>query len=264
MHSKKLTKFITGTVVASIVFATGFTTFAAQRNKNPGTVLNNVNNVVSTDQTRDGRGFGKGGSFTSILAEMVKDGTLTQSEADKITAYQKEKQKSMKAEMEKVKKMTDEEKKNYFSTRKEKGQDLLTELVNNGIITQTKADAIKARVLLKNQEMKAARLNEIKNQLSTLVTKGTINQTQADKVIEYLNQNEGRKCKLEKNRIDQTEREKIKNMTEEERKAYFEKIRGEKGNFLKELVDNGTLTQEQANEISKVIRPQHEAGIKGN
>lgn len=260
MHNKRLTKFITGAVVAGFVFATGFTTFAAQRNNNSCAALNNA---FAAEQTKHNRGFVRGDGLTSILTEMVKDGTLTQSEADKITEYRKEKRKSMKAEMGKVKKMTEEERKNYFSTKKTERQDLLTELVSSGIITQAKADAIKARIQLKNQEMKAARLNEIKTQLSTLVSKGTINQTQADKVVEYLNRNSSSKCKLVRDRNNEADREKIRNMTEAERKAYFESKKGEKGGFLKELVDNGTLTQDQANEIRKVIRPQHVRGMKG-
>lgn len=261
MGSKRLTKFITVAVVAGVVFATGFTTFAAQKNDTTGTV---ANNTAAAGKTQYDRGFGKGQGLAGILSEMVKDGTLTQSEADKITAYQREKQKSMKAEIEKVKKMTEEERKSYFSTKKAEDQDFYAELVSKGIINQAKADAIKARVQLKKQEMKTARLNEIKSQLGTLVTKGTISQAQADKVIEYLNQNAGSKCKIGKSKMSDADKEKIKNMTEEERKTYFEKIKGEKGSFLKELVDNGTLTQEQADEISKVIRPQNRRGIKGN
>lgn len=263
MGRKKLTKFITGAIVLSVVLASGFTTFAAQKNKNSVVRLNYSKNAAVRAEAKGKRTFSKGEGLTNILAEMVKDGTLTKSEADKISAYQKEKQKTMKAEMEKVKKMSEEERKNYFNTRKDKGQDLLSELVDNGIITKAKADAIKARVQIKNQEMKAARLNEIKSSLNTLVTKGTINQAQADKVIEYINQRNSN-CKIGRSRVDQADKEKIKAMTEEERKAYFEKMKGERGSFLKELVDNGTITQDQANEIGKVIPKHHGKGIRGN
>lgn len=266
MNGKRLTKFISGTVVVSVILTTGFTTLAAQRNKSLGTVLKNGNNVAAAGQTNEGKEpckiGDKGRTFKSILTEMVKDGTITQSEMDKITVFQKEKQESMKAERDKVKNMTAEERQNYLSTKKTEHQDLLTELVNKGIISQPKADTIKAKMEQKNKEMKTARLNEMKIKLSTLVTKGTINQAQADKVIEHMNQMK-EKVKLEKDNITQTEKDKIKNMTEEERKAYFEKIRGEKGTFLKELVDNGTLTQEQANAVREIIHPQHGRGTKG-
>ena len=257
MDGKRLTKFISGAVVVSVILTTGITTLAAQRNGN---------NVVAISQTSEGKGpckvGTKGRNFKSILTEMVKDGTLTQSEVDKITALQKEKQESMKAEMDKIKNMTAEEKENYLNTKKVEHQDFLTELVSKGIITPAKAEAIKAKMEQKNQEMKTARLNEVKSQLGTLVKKGTIDQGQADKVIEYMNQMK-EKVKIEKGSIPQTEKDKIKNMTEQERKAYFEKVRGEKGNFLKELVDNGTLTQEQANAVREIIRPQHGKGVKG-
>lgn len=265
MNSKRLTKFISGAVVVSVVLTTGVTTLAAQRSKDNATAWNKLKSVVSTNGTSEGKGpckVGKGGNFKSILDEMVKEGTLTQSEADKITTYQKSKQESMKAEMDKVKKMTDEERKNYLGTKRTERINFLTELVNNGIITQAKADALKAKIEQKRLEMKAARINEMKSQLNTLVTKGTINQTQADKIIEYMSQVK-EKVIIEKGNITQIEKDKLKNMTEQERKAYFEKMKGEKGNFLKELVDNGTLTQEQANAVRDSIFPGHGKGIKG-
>lgn len=266
MDGKRLTKFISGAVVVSVILTTGITTLAAQKNRSFGTALKNGNNAVATSKTNDGKGHckvsDKGRNFNSLLAEMVKDGTLTQSEMDKITAFKKEKQESMRAEMDKVKNMTAEERKNYLSTKKTEHQDVLTELVDKGIITQTKADLIKAKIEKKYQEMKSARLNEMKSQIGTLVKKGIINQNQADKVIEYMNQME-EKIKIQKDNVTQTEKDKIKNMTEKERKAYFEKVRGEKGNFLKELVDNETLTQEQANAVRESIRPHHGKGVKG-
>lgn len=266
MKNKRLTKFISAAVCASVVLTAGSTTLAAQRKNNLDSSLNSEKNVTSSnlanEKTGPRKGAGKCGRLRSILTEMVKEGTLTQKEADKITAYKKEKEKSIQEEMEKVKNMTEEERKVYFTNKKTEGQNLLSELVSKGIITQAKADLIKAKMEQRAQEMKTARLNEIKSQLKTLVTKGTINQAQADKVLDYMNQVQG-KVRIEKGKLDETEKDKIRNMTEEERKAYFEKIRGEKGSFLKELVDNGTLTQEQVNEISKVIRHQTGKGIKG-
>lgn len=267
MKSKRLTKFISAAVAAGLFLTTGITAFAAERNNSLGSAVNSENNFTGMEETSVKRGpckgVGKGGKLTSILAEMVKEGTLTQSEADKITAYIKERQEALKAEKDKVKNMTEEERKAYFSAKKADSQNLLAELVSKNIITQAKADAIKAKMEQRAKEMKAERLNQIKSQLNTLVAKGTINQSQVDKVLEYINQRKD-KVRKEKIRLDDGEKEKIKNMTEEERKAYFEKIRGERVNFLKELVDNGTLTQEQADAIFKAIRPQHEKGMKGN
>jgi polyhydroxyalkanoate synthesis regulator phasin len=266
MNGKRLVKFVSGAVVISTVLATGFTALAAQRSGTNNTAWDKVKSIVGINESNAGKGpckgIGKGGNLTSILAGMVKDGTLTQSEADKITTYQKTKQESMKAEMDKVEKMTVEERKSYLSSKKTDGQGLLTELVSKGIVTQAKADAIKAKMQQKSLEMKTARLNEMKSQLGTLVTKGTINQAQADKVIDYMSQMNG-KAKIEKGNMTQAEKDKVKNMTEEERKAYFDKVKGNKGNFLKELVDNGTLTQDQSNAISEIIRPQHGRGTKG-
>lgn len=263
MNSIKIIKFISGAVVASLVLTTGFTSLAAKRGEASSGASKHVASQSGVNPGKGPcKGVGKGGHLKSILGEMVKDGTLSQSEADKITAYKKEKQETMKAEMDKIKNMTSEERGKYISTKKTEHEDFLVELVDKGIITQTKADAIKIKMEQKRQEMKSAKLKEMKSQINTLVYKGKINQTQADKVIEYMNQNMG-KSKIEKSNIDQAEKDKIKNMTNEERKAYFEKMRGEKGCFLKELVDNGTLTQEQADAVRDSIFNQHRKGLKG-
>lgn len=88
----------------------------------------------------------------------------------------------------------------------------------------------------------------------SLVTAGTITQGQEDKIVEFMN----KKAEARK-----TEMEKIKAMTEEERKAYFEANKGkERTDIFKELVDAGILNQSQADAAKKVL-PQHK-GIKGN
>lgn len=83
-------------------------------------------------------------------------------------------------------------------------------------------------------------------QLDALVTAGTITQTTADKIQTYLD---------EQKTIRKTEMEKIKAMTADERKAYFENNKpnvAEKKDMLITLVEKGVITQTEADAIKAV------------
>jgi|GEM_PF-6001233 len=89
------------------------------------------------------------GAMKLNTESLVSGGIITQEQADAISAYFEQKQAEKKEEMEKVKSMTDEERKAYFESLKEQKtqkEDLLSELVNAGIITQEQADAIKEQM----------------------------------------------------------------------------------------------------------------------
>lgn len=81
--------------------------------------------------------------------------------------------------------------------------------------------------------------------LDSLVKAGTITQKQADTIKDYL---------TKKQNEMKAEFDKIKNMTETEREAYFKANKPkEKMNFLKDLVDQKVITQEQADAIEKTM-----------
>lgn len=89
--------------------------------------------------------------------------------------------------------------------------------------------------------------NNIEDNLNALVSSGVITQDKADKILALSKQEAETR---------QAEMDKIKNMTEDERKAYFEANKNqarEKKNPLSALVDDGTLTQAQLDEVSKVL-----------
>lgn len=103
------------------------------------------------------------------LAALVEKGTITSEQSTKITAFIEAKNAERQAEMDKIKAMTeaerqaymdkqkaerdaerekiaamtDAEKKAYFEAKKSEHKDMLTEMVEAGIITQTQADALK-------------------------------------------------------------------------------------------------------------------------
>ncbi|HWR22491.1 MAG TPA: hypothetical protein VN366_03360 [Feifaniaceae bacterium] len=80
-----------------------------------------------------------------------------------------------------------------------------------------------------------------------LVTDNVIPRETGDKLLTYLSQ---------KREAHKAEREKLKSMTEDERKAYLEeqKAKREADGPFAELVKDGTLTREQAETIAKALR----------
>ncbi|MHC1684701.1 MAG: hypothetical protein AB6733_17450 [Clostridiaceae bacterium] len=192
---------------------------------------------------------GHKGRFNLDLTKFVEDGTISKEQADKINALLEQKKAEKRAEMEKVKSMTEEEKKAYFEQKKatNKKSEFFSELVSSGVITQAQADKIHTS-LKESAAKKGCKFDVAKTQeqLKTQVDNGTITQEQSDKIITFLNKKiEERKALLEK----------FKNMSEEEKKSYFEanKDKFKHTDLLAELVSSNTITQEQADALSKVL-----------
>ena len=82
--------------------------------------------------------------------------------------------------------------------------------------------------------------HHFQDMMSDLVVKKIISQEQADKWVEF------RKSKMAERKA---EREKLKSMSKEERRAYWQK---EKPKRLEEVVKAGIITQEQADQIKEL------------
>ncbi|MCX7772614.1 MAG: hypothetical protein N2376_05815, partial [Clostridia bacterium] len=151
---KKLNKLVSGLIIGGIILSTGTVAMAAgtkttgQHNAANGRTAIAGKMLKGGDKGAFGKGFADRDISTDLKA-LVSAGTITQGEADKIQALATQQAAARQAEMDKIKAMTDAERKAYFDASKTQAQkpaDIYTQAVTNGIITQAKADAIKAKL----------------------------------------------------------------------------------------------------------------------
>ena len=244
MRSKKLmVKIMTGLIAAGLSLSTIVSVSA----KSDDTTVSNTKSTIA--QNKKGA---FGGAIKTQLDTFVKSGIITQDQSDKIVEFINEKNETKKAEMEKCKSMTEEERKTYFENKKSTEKtNIFKELVDSGVINQDQADKLKAALPEKKgvgKEMgHGGKMNSenLKTTLDALVKSGKLTQAKEDKIISFMN---------EKDEARKAEMEKVKNMTKDERKAYFESQKGtEKTNMFKQLVDDGILTQAEVDAIKSAL-----------
>jgi hypothetical protein len=165
----------------------------------------------------------------ATLKLAVSSNIITQTESDKILAYENSK-------------IRPTDKKDNTTQKK---PDRFKELVSNGILTQAKADALKASEQIQRD---TKRQQDLDANLIKLVTDKTITQDQSDKIKNALVKDEAEK---------KANFEKTKAMTDEERKTYMDNNKATHINPLKSLVDNGTITQAQADKVGPGSHGEH-------
>lgn len=85
---------------------------------------------------------------------------------------------------------------------------------------------------------------KLKENLDKLVKESKITQDQEDKILAYAK---------EKKTARKEEREKLKDMSKEQREAYLKEHHKTRGDFFKELVEKGIINQAQSDEIVKSL-----------
>jgi len=172
---------------------------------------------------------------------LVEQGTITQDQADKILNKFDEAEKERESFAQKMEDMTLKEIREYVQNNKEKTQNPIDQLVSEGVITQEQADAFQTALKDAAQEQNQ---QVISDRLKTLVEQGTITQEQADKVLGQLESSQNDR---------QTLFEEMKDMTPEERRQYMEDNMEKPQNPIIQLVEDGAITQEQADAIGEVL-----------
>ncbi len=161
--------------------------------------------------------------FKTVINKLVEEKKLSREKADQIIKRAEEKLK----EKEQASKVEKQDK------RKFQKHHLIKELKNEGIINDTEAEAIRSKFREIKEQILTDKLNE-------MVQKGTITQIQSDKVKMYFED------------AAKERKEKLKDMTEEQKKTYFkEHKRGQ--DVMEKLVEDGIITKEQSEELIKVL-----------
>lgn len=206
-----------------------------------------------------GRGFGNEANSEQLkatLANLVKAGTLTQEQADKITAACEKAMQDAKALAEKMKTLTPEQRREQMQKNKgdfkKRPNDPLNALVEDKTITKEQLTAIRKAMQDSMQaQQKQAVQDKAKENLSKLIKVNALTQEQADKIIAAFNQFAEQK---------KADMDKVKDMTAEQRKEYFDNQAKDKKGPLDQLVIDKVITQDQADVAAKFVGPQQGFG----
>lgn len=205
------------------------------------------------------------------LDTLVAAGTITQEQADKLLALVKTNSEEQKAKAEEFKNMTEEERQALLEEQKtkaeefknlseeerqalkdqqkEKKADLFSQAVDEGIITQAECDTIHQNI---QEKAKQERQQNTQTKIDELVNQGTITNEQAASILENMSK------KQEKPERDVSKSSSIQNDNKDQKNSLVN--RGERPAPFKDLVDDGTLTQEQADSVSKAMQPSVNRG----
>ncbi len=150
MKNKSLiTKVITGSIAAGLIFSSVGIAFA----QSSTTGASSKSGLTQKMDRQNGPKKGMNPeSMKTNLNKLVTAGTITADEETKIINYIKQKDTERQAEMDKVKTMTETERQAYFAQKGNNRPDLIKELVDASIISQAKADAIKAALPAPNHD----------------------------------------------------------------------------------------------------------------
>lgn len=184
--------------------------------------------------------------FTSSLAALVEKGTITQQQSDKIANFLREKRAEHRADRKDMKNATPDERAEKFQQLKKNHQQMAKELSSAAGLTEAQTKAVLEA--LRPPQMHERMGERITGKLSALVSQGSITQDQSDKLLSFFK---------EKHTQRQAEFEKLKTMTEDERKAFFEQKHNGRPDFAAELAAAGDLTEDQAKIVADALRPEH-------
>ena len=229
-------KILSGMLCTGLALSSTSISFAAVRDSgslNEKLVTSmNVKATVDNEKAEQARYAKMKGTLEDVIKESVQTGDITGDEGKRILDHV-----ATKSEKRSGK---DSECKNC---KGEKGG-LFAELVTEKILTQEKCDLLTKKMHLKKIEIRAA---ELETGLNILVVKKALTPEQKEKVKKAIMTNDAQRME---NYL------KMKNMPEKEKKAYKKEMKKKMINPMKELIKNGTITEEQEKAIQKIL-PNH-------
>jgi len=193
----------------------------------------------------------------SVLEALVSEGTLSQEQADKIKALAEQKEAEREARCTEMTNMTREERQVERQEIYEDRVGIWEQLIADNTITQEQLDAIRDGVQAERHQQRQADLDAA---LKALVDKGVIDNGEFEAIknklaafeSEHQVQMQARANMSAEER--QAERDKIQNMSVQERRAYMQANRPN-DNPIDQLVSEGNLTQSQADQVRRALNP---------
>lgn len=171
--------------------------------------------------------YAKHGKLKAVLDKLVQEQKLTQTRADEILKLAEMKKQEMKKDC------NDHNGEKHIHKKK----NVVWALYKSGDITKEEAMAIKSKF----QELRDNKFNE---KLDLLQQKGILSSNDIIKINSFMKaEREAKREAIEK----------IKAMTEEERKQYFKAHKQSKKDILDKMVDEKVITESQAKEIKNVM-----------
>ncbi|MCJ7691400.1 MAG: hypothetical protein MUO60_19090 [Clostridiaceae bacterium] len=236
-------KILSGMLCTGLALSSTSISFAAVRdsgnlNEKLATSMN-FKVTVDKEKAEQGRYAEMKGTLEDVIKESLQSGIITSDEVKNIldhVAARSEKRSGDKTECK--------------DCKGEKGG-LFNELVAAKILTQEKSDALRDRMHLKRTEIRA---EELQRGLNILVVNKVLTPEQKDKVKKAIME---RDAKIKENYLN------MKDMNNKEKKQYKKEMKKKMINPMKELIKNGTITEEQEKEIQKILH-HHKHGHHDN
>lgn len=232
MRHIKIGKIISSILICSMILASGLTVFAGE-----DTLTDHMNSATLAQNTMNPTVMvHRHGGFKAAVEELVKEGKLSREKAVEIEKFLEQRKEENKSSNASERQNTDKGCK----------YGLIKDLVDAKIINDGEAEAIRSKI----REIKEQAFNE---RLVNLTKKGIITKDQADQVKIYFD------------KARQERKEKFKNlqdMTDAQRKAFFKEYK--ENNPMVKLVEDGVITKEQAEELSKALREGHKNNCKNH
>lgn len=229
-REKIMSKIIPAVVAGSVLLSTGTLVFAQSSKREAKSQATQTQHFKNPTE-----------NAKAELDKLVSASTITQDQENKILDFIKQKSQVAKAEMDKVKNMSETERQAYFVSKSKEKPNLANELVSAAIVSQDQAGAVIKALHPGNKGTKKS-TETVKAKFDKLVSSSIISQDQENKILDFIKQ---------KGEAAKAEREKLKNLSETERQAYFASNPKQKTDLLSELVSAGIISQDQANSIKQ-------------
>lgn len=162
------------------------------------------------------------------INKLVEEGKLNKDKVDKIIEYKEKRAKEFKN-------LTKEQQQQIKKECKRKS--LLKDMEEAGILTEAEAEAIREKL----REMRKTRITVA---LNALVEQGILSKDDVRRIENYL---------IKAGDYRKSEYEKLKGMTESQRKEYFKNRKRDTRDIIEKMLEDKIITEKQAEEIRKAL-----------